>query len=75
MAWMESAACLGHDPETWFPLQGDCGSRTRDAVAICRGCPVREECLAEGLRHESGIWGGTTERSRRKIRRARAVST
>lgn len=45
---------------------------TREAKAICRGCPVRRECLAYALanREPFGIWGGCSERERRRLRRA-----
>ncbi|MGH2768237.1 MAG: WhiB family transcriptional regulator [Actinomycetota bacterium] len=62
------ARCLEVDPEIFFPERG--GS-SRAARAVCSQCEVRAECLLYALRnHEQfGIWGGTSERERRKLRR------
>lgn len=77
--WRDRAACAFHDPEDWFPGVGRATARGDRALAICRfECPVREECLAEALSHgvarQHGIWGGTTERQRRKTLRRLQVS-
>lgn len=71
--WMERGTCRDGDPEAWFPTQGAHHPNTQLALRICNGaCPVRDECLAYALAHdERGIWGGTTERQRRKGQRAR----
>ncbi len=63
--WHARAACRGRGPELFFPPSGEDGLM---AKALCARCPVREECLAAG-RKELGIWGGTSERERRKRRR------
>ena len=70
--WMDDALCAQTDPEAFFPAKG--GS-TRSAKAICAACPVIDECLAYALEHDEryGIWGGTSERERRAIKRERAA--
>lgn len=67
-SWMLEATCLDADPEAFFPEKG--GS-TREAKRICAMCPVREPCLQYALEHEErfGIWGGLSERERRRLRR------
>ncbi|MDT3439032.1 WhiB family transcriptional regulator [Pseudofrankia sp. BMG5.37] len=71
MEWQERALCAQTDPEAFFPEKG--GS-TREAKRICSGCEVRAECLEYALAKDErfGIWGGMSERERRKQRR-RAV--
>ena len=70
-AWMLEAKCLDADPEAFFPEKG--GS-TREAKRICAICPVREECLDYALANEErfGIWGGLSERERRRAKRLSA---
>ena len=67
--WQERALCAQTDPEAFFPEKG--GS-TREAKRICSGCDVRAECLEYALAHDErfGIWGGLSERERRRLRRA-----
>ena len=67
--WQERALCAQTDPEAFFPEKG--GS-TREAKRICSGCDVRAECLDYALAHDErfGIWGGLSERERRRLRRA-----
>ena len=67
--WSARAACRGADPDTLF-VQGAAQNR---AKAICMGCVVRTECLADALdnRVEFGVWGGMTERERRALLRRR----
>lgn len=69
--WQHDANCLGVDPDLFFPERG---ASTREAKEVCRGCVVREECLEFALRNgeKFGIWGGLSERERRRIRRLRA---
>ena len=71
LAWQSDALCAQTDPEAFFPEKG--GS-TRDAKKICTGCEVRSECLEYALSNDErfGIWGGLSERERRKLRK-RAV--
>lgn len=66
--WQERALCAQTDPEAFFPEKG--GS-TREAKRICAGCEVRPECLEYALEHDErfGIWGGLSERERRKLKR------
>jgi len=67
--WGSRAACRQADPDTLF-VQGAAQNR---AKAVCLGCPVRTECLADALdnRVEFGVWGGMTERERRALLRRR----
>ena len=69
--WQDHANCLGVDPDLFFPERG---ASTREAKEVCRGCVVREECLEFALQNgeKFGIWGGLSERERRRIRRQRA---
>ncbi|WP_202915795.1 WhiB family transcriptional regulator [Mycolicibacterium sp. CBMA 234] len=66
--WQERALCAQTDPEAFFPEKG--GS-TREAKRICQGCEVRDACLDYALAHDErfGIWGGLSERERRRIKR------
>ena len=68
LPWAEDAKCLQADPDTFFPEKG--GS-TREAKRICAQCPVRAECLEYALDNDErfGIWGGLSERERRKLKR------
>jgi WhiB family transcriptional regulator, redox-sensing transcriptional regulator len=72
-SWQASANCLGVDPDLFFPERG---ASTREAKEVCRGCIVRDECLEYALRNgeKFGIWGGMSERERRRIRRQRALA-
>ncbi|GHH30005.1 WhiB family transcriptional regulator [Streptomyces rubradiris] len=67
--WRTRSACQDYDPELFFSTGAE-----GTAKAVCRGCPVREECLNHALdeRIEDGVWGGLTDDERRDIRR-RAV--
>ena len=66
--WHGKALCAQTDPEAFFPEKG--GS-TRDAKKICTGCEVRSECLSYALANDErfGIWGGLSERERRRLKR------
>ena len=72
-SWQRRANCMGVDPDLFFPERG---ASTREAKEVCRGCVVREECLEYALANgeKFGIWGGLSERERRRIRRARALA-
>lgn len=72
-AWMAYGRCAEADPDAWFPEKG--GS-VRDPKQICRGCEVREKCLEYAIEHDErfGIWGGLSERERRKLRQERAAA-
>src|SRR3954447_17583637 len=69
--WQERALCSQTDPEAFFPEKG--GS-TREAKRICSRCEVRADCLEYALGHDErfGIWGGLSERERRKLKRRAA---
>ncbi len=71
LGWQDRALCAQTDPEAFFPEKG--GS-TREAKRVCASCEVRAECLEYALAHDErfGIWGGLSERERRKLKR-RAV--
>ena len=66
--WQERALCAKTVPEAFFPEKG--GS-TREAKRICQGCEVRDACLDYALAHDErfGIWGGLSERERRRLKR------
>lgn len=73
--WRHDAACNDEDPELFFPVSeiGPGARQTAEAKAVCARCPVREACLHYALDHglDDGIFGGTTERERRALARAR----
>ncbi len=68
LSWQADALCAQTDPEAFFPEKG--GS-TREAKKICEQCDVRAQCLEYALENDErfGIWGGLSERERRKLRR------
>ena len=70
--WQDRALCAQTDPESFFPEKG--GS-TREAKRVCSGCEVQAECLEYALANDErfGIWGGLSERERRRLKRAAAV--
>ena len=65
--WQERALCAQTDPEAFFPEKG--GS-TREAKKVCLTCDVRGDCLEYALMNDErfGIWGGLSERERRKLK-------
>ena len=72
-SWQNLANCLGVDPDLFFPERG---ASTKEAKAVCQECTVREDCLEYALANgeKFGIWGGLSERERRRIRRQRALA-
>ncbi|KAA8821647.1 WhiB family transcriptional regulator [Bifidobacterium vespertilionis] len=74
LSWQHKALCAQTDPEAFFPEKG--GS-TRDAKRICAQCEVREQCLQWAIDHDErfGIWGGMSERERRRYKKAQAGRT
>lgn len=68
LSWQADALCAQTDPEAFFPEKG--GS-TRDAKRVCSECPVREACLEYAMDNDErfGIWGGLSERERRRLRK------
>lgn len=73
LAWRQRAACRGVDPDSFYPASDE---EAEAAKAICAVCPVREACLEYALanRERDGVWGGATERERRRIVRQRRKS-
>lgn len=73
LTWQQFANCLGVDPDLFFPERG---ASTREAKEVCRSCVVRADCLEFAITNgeKFGIWGGLSERERRRIRRARAMA-
>lgn len=68
MSWQERALCAQTDPEAFFPEKG--GS-TREAKKVCQSCEVRVDCLEYALMMDErfGIWGGLSERERRRLKK------
>jgi len=73
LGWQDQALCAQTDPEAFFPEKG--GS-TREAKRVCRSCEVRAECLEYALENDErfGIWGGMSERERRRLKREAVLS-
>ena len=73
LAWRAKAACRGVEPEVFYPVTDE---EADDAKAICGGCAVRQQCLEWALstRERDGVWGGATERERRRMIRQRRRS-
>lgn len=69
---MASGNCRSVDPEVFFPSDG---VGVEAARRICDGCPVKEPCLEYAIVHrvEHGVWGGASERERRRIARRRRL--
>ena len=72
MSWHHHAACVGKDPELFFPIgtTGPARDQTQQATQICRGCAVRCLCLEWALLAgiDDGVWGGLTENERRTLK-------
>ena len=70
--WMARGNCRAVDPTTFFPSDGVGVDVARE---ICRSCPVRLDCLEYALFHriDHGVWGGSSERERRRIARQRRL--
>jgi WhiB family redox-sensing transcriptional regulator len=68
LEWQERALCAQTDPEAFFPEKG--GS-TREAKRVCMSCEVRVQCLDYALENDErfGIWGGLSERERRRVKK------
>ena len=68
--WRSKAACQGLDPVIFYPVDDEDAA---EAKQVCASCAVREACLehALGYREKEGVWGGATERERRRIIRQR----
>ncbi|MEU2855529.1 WhiB family transcriptional regulator [Streptomyces syringium] len=76
MDWRHNAVCREEDPELFFPV-GNTGStvlQIEEAKAVCRRCPVMEQCLQWALEsgQDAGVWGGLSEGERRALKRRAA---
>lgn len=73
LSWQDLANCRGGNADLFFPERG---ASTRTAKGICKACVVREDCLEFAISNgeKFGIWGGLSERERRKIRRDRQIA-
>ena len=76
MTWRDRAACLGLDPELFFPIgsTGPALIQTEEARAVCRRCEVIDDCLSWAMdsRQEDGVWGGLSADERRALKRRNA---
>jgi WhiB family redox-sensing transcriptional regulator len=72
--WMAKGNCAAQHPDTFFPSDG---VGVEVAKKICDGCPMQERCLEYALRNriDHGVWGGCSERQRRRMLRARRLVT
>lgn len=70
--WMADAECRGLDPTVFFT---ELGESTREVKALCSRCPVRADCLDYALTNGErfGVWGGTSERERKRMRVGRGA--
>jgi WhiB family redox-sensing transcriptional regulator len=73
LSWRQKGACRGLDPAIFYPVSEDDAA---EAKTVCATCPVREPCLEYALmtREHDGVWGGATERERRRMIRQRRKS-
>jgi len=71
-SWRLQAACRGLDPSIFYPSTDD-ESDADQAKAVCDQCPIRQACLEHALtrREREGVWGGATEKERRRMIRQR----
>lgn len=71
--WREQALCAQVDSELFFP---DKGGSPREPKQVCSECPVRSQCLEYALAHDEryGVWGGLSERERRRVKRQRVAA-
>jgi WhiB family transcriptional regulator, redox-sensing transcriptional regulator len=74
--WRTRAACREEDPDLFFPIgsSGPALVQAEDAKAVCRACPVQEQCLEWALEkgQDAGVWGGMDENERRATKRRRS---
>jgi WhiB family redox-sensing transcriptional regulator len=73
LAWQDGANCKGANADLFFPERG---ASTRTAKGICRECSVRADCLEFAITtgEKFGIWGGMSERERRRVRKERQIA-
>ena len=71
--WRDAAACLGEDPELFYPVgnRGPARLQVEEAKAVCKRCEVIDDCLKWALNtgEEIGVWGGLSEDERRALKR------
>ncbi|MDR0951102.1 MAG: WhiB family transcriptional regulator [Candidatus Ancillula sp.] len=71
--WKKKAKCSELDPELFFPIGTSDAAKEQEkkAIDICHSCPVCEECLEKAIadKQEIGVWGGTTEKIRKEMRK------
>lgn len=76
--WRHHAACRDEDPETFFPIgtSGPALLQVEQAKAVCRRCPVIDECLrwAVDSGQDAGVWGAMSEQERRALKRREAAA-
>jgi WhiB family redox-sensing transcriptional regulator len=72
-SWRTQGRCRGTDPAIFYPSNEEDGAAAVEAKEICSTCPVRTPCLEHALavREKFGVWGGLTERERRRMLRQR----
>lgn len=75
-SWMRDGACVDMDTAAFFPGRNDGGAGAAAAKQVCASCDVKEQCLELALTANDefqlpGIWGGTSSKQRRQIRRDR----
>ncbi|MDP8937368.1 MAG: WhiB family transcriptional regulator [Actinomycetota bacterium] len=70
LTWRSRGACRGLDPDIFYPVSDEEAGPAKD---VCASCAVRQQCLEFALanREREGVWGGATERERRRILRQR----
>jgi WhiB family redox-sensing transcriptional regulator len=73
LEWQDAANCKGANADLFFPERG---ASTRTAKGICRECSVRADCLEFAITtgEKFGIWGGMSERERRRVRKERQIA-
>ena len=66
--WVDRAACVGYDPELWFPMDKSF-VEMREPILVCNSCPVIQDCykFAVTTRQHYGIWGGVLFTSKRIV--------
>ena len=84
--WHKDALCANEASDFWFyemPVGGqltpDIKNQIKIAVKICGDCPVKSQCLDQGLERENliigSIWGGLVFRERQYLAKRRKAST
>jgi len=73
-SWMARGNCRFESPSTFFPSDG---VGVESAKQLCETCAVKEQCLEYALEHriDHGVWGGTSERQRRRILKKRKIAS